>query len=66
MRKGITESGMPMLSHEFVFTVFYDQGAWWVESTREGVEFREPIACYDTADLGYEISLMLDRAGWEQ
>jgi len=37
-----------------------------VESTREGVEFREPIACYDTADLGYEISCMLDRAGWEQ
>lgn len=61
MRKAITETGMPMLTPEYKFRVYWDQGRWQIEAYREGVPFWDTRAA-TSVDAGYEIRLILEEA----
>lgn len=55
MRKAITEAGLPFLTDEYTFTVYWDEGRWWIESSRNGDVIADLKSGGDYPDVGYEI-----------
>jgi hypothetical protein len=50
---------MPMLTFEYKFVVYSDQGVYWVEPYREGSPFGETVSAETADDVGYEIARVL-------
>jgi hypothetical protein len=54
---------MPMLTPEYRFTVYWDCGAWHVESLREGVVCWDEISGETPGDVSFQITKVLEAEG---
>jgi len=59
MRKAVNEEGLPFLTDEYTFTVYWDAGFWWVESFRNGDVIEDIVSGGDTEDIGFEVGKIL-------
>lgn len=61
MRKAITENGQAILTDEYSFTVYWDEGYWWIESSRNGNVLDDIKAGSNYSDLGFEIGKLVEK-----
>jgi hypothetical protein len=59
MRKAINEEGIPFLTDEYKFVVYFDEGRWWVESFRNGDVIADIASGGDYEDIGFDIGQIL-------